>query len=112
MFSSSPKRPDVSILKTPISNAAIVWRQDSNEMTSKNTPDEFLDFWKTAKRTKLHKCYNRSMKCAKIVFYMIPNYLYSQFLVCVQALHFFFNVVISNTFNCIFETDLLRDIIN
>ncbi len=40
---------------------------------------------------------------------MIPNYLYSQFLVFVQALHFYFNVVISNSFNFIFETDLLRD---
>ncbi len=43
---------------------------------------------------------------------MIPNYLYSQFLVFVQALHFYFYVVISNSFNFIFETDLLRDSIN
>ncbi len=36
---------------------------------------------------------------------MIPNYLYSRFLV-LQALHF---VVINNSFNFIFETDLLLD---
>ncbi len=48
----------------------------------------------------------------KNMFYMIPNYLYSQFLVFVQALHVFVNVVISNSFNCVLETDLLRDIIN
>ncbi len=47
-----------------------------------------------------------------VFFYMIPNYLYSRFLVFVQALHFYFSVVISNYFNCIFETDLLRDSIN
>ncbi len=46
------------------------------------------------------------------VFYMIPNYLYSWLLVFVQALHFYFNVVISNSFNFIFEADLLRDSIN
>ncbi len=43
---------------------------------------------------------------------MIPNYLYSQFLIFVQALNFYFNVVIGNSFNFIFETDLLRDSIN
>ncbi len=43
---------------------------------------------------------------------MIPNYLYLRFLVFVQALHFYFSVVISNSFNFIFETDLLRDHIN
>ncbi len=43
---------------------------------------------------------------------MIPNYLYLLFLVCVQALHFYFSVVISNSFNFIFETDMLRDSIN
>ncbi len=43
---------------------------------------------------------------------MIPNYLYLRFLVFVQALHFYFSVVISNSFNLIFETDLLRDHIN
>ncbi len=43
---------------------------------------------------------------------MIPNYLYSRFLVFVQSLHFYFNVVISNSFNFIFEADLLCDIIN
>ncbi len=44
---------------------------------------------------------------------MIPNYLYSWFLVfLVQALHFYFNVVINNSFNCIFEMDLLLDSIN
>ncbi len=55
------------------------------------------------------------MKCAVfnlfvIFFNMIPNYLW--FLVFVQALHFYFSVVISNSFNFIFETDLLRDSIN
>ncbi len=43
---------------------------------------------------------------------MIPNYLYLQFLVFVQALHFYFSVVIRNVFYFIFETDLLRDSIN
>ncbi len=45
---------------------------------------------------------------------MIPNYLYSWFLVFVfvQALHFYFNVVISNSFNFIFEADFLCDSIN
>ncbi len=43
---------------------------------------------------------------------MIPNYLYLWLLVIVQALHFYFNVVISNSFNFIFEADLLHDIIN
>ncbi len=38
---------------------------------------------------------------------MIPNYLYLWFLVFVQALHFYFSVAISNSFNLIFETDLL-----
>ncbi len=57
------------------------------------------------------------MKCALFLFiylffYMIPNYLYLWFLVFAQALHFYFNVVISNSFNFIFETDLLRDSIN
>ncbi len=49
-----------------------------------------------------------------IFFYMIPNYLYSWFLVFVfvQALHFYFNVVISNSFNFIFEADFLCDSIN
>ncbi len=41
---------------------------------------------------------------------MIPNYLYSWFLVfLVQALNFYFNVVINNSFNFIFEMDLLLD---
>ncbi len=40
---------------------------------------------------------------------MIPNYLYSLFLVFVQALHFYFNVVINNSFHFIFEMDLLLD---
>ncbi len=40
---------------------------------------------------------------------MIPNYLYLWLPVFVQALHFYFNVVISNSFNFIFEADLLRD---
>ncbi len=44
--------------------------------------------------------------------YMIPNYLYSRFLAFVHDLHFYFKVVISNSFNFIFETDLLRDSIN
>ncbi len=47
---------------------------------------------------------------------MIPNYLYSwleyKWLVFVQALHFYFNVVISNNFYFIFETVLLCDSIN
>ncbi len=43
---------------------------------------------------------------------MIPGYLYLWFLVFVQALHFYFSVVISNSFNCIFETDLLCASIN
>ncbi len=43
---------------------------------------------------------------------MIPNYLYLWFLVFVQALHFYFSVVISNSFNFIFETVLLHDRIN
>ncbi len=43
------------------------------------------------------------------LFYMIPNYSYSRFLVFVQALHFYFSVVISNSFNLIFETDFLLD---
>ncbi len=43
---------------------------------------------------------------------MIPNYLYLLFLVFVQALHFCFSVVISNSFNLIFETVLPRDSIN
>ncbi len=38
--------------------------------------------------------------------YMIPNYLYSQCLVFVQALHLYFNVAISNSFNFIFEADV------
>ncbi len=42
---------------------------------------------------------------------MIPNYLYFWLLVFVQALHYF-NVIISNSFNFIFEADLLRDNIN
>ncbi len=33
-------------------------------------------------------------------------------LVFVQAVHFNFNVVISNSFNFIFDTDFLRDRIN
>ncbi len=57
------------------------------------------------------------MKCALFLiylyfFYMILNYLYSRFLVFVQALHFYVNVVISNSFNFIFEADLLCDSIN
>ncbi len=47
-----------------------------------------------------------------VIFYMIPNYSYLWFLVFVQALHFYFTVVISNSFNCIFETVLLCDSIN
>ncbi len=43
---------------------------------------------------------------------MITDYLYSQFLVFVQALHFYFNVVISNSLNFIFKADLLCDSIN
>ncbi len=43
---------------------------------------------------------------------MILNYLYSRFLVFVQALHFDFNVVINNSFNFIFEMVLLLDSIN
>ncbi len=43
---------------------------------------------------------------------MIPDYLYSWFLVFVQALNFYFNVVINNSFNFIFEMDLLLDSIN
>ncbi len=43
---------------------------------------------------------------------MIPNYLYSQFLVFVEALHLYFDVVINNSFNFIFEMDLLLDSIN
>ncbi len=43
---------------------------------------------------------------------MIHNYLHLWFQVFVQALHFYFSVVISNSFNLIFETDLLRDSIN
>ncbi len=40
------------------------------------------------------------MKCALFFnfcnfFYMVPNYLYSRFLAFVQALHFYFSVVIS-----------------
>ncbi len=45
-------------------------------------------------------------------FYMIPNYLGSWLLVFVQALHFYFNIVISNSFNFIFEVDFLCDSIN
>ncbi len=53
------------------------------------------------------------MKCALfVIFYMIPNYLYLWFLVFLQALHFYFSVVISNSFNVIFETVLLHDSIN
>ncbi len=48
-------------------------------------------------------------KCICNVFYMIPNYLYSWFLVFVQALHFYYSVVINYSFNFIFETDLLCD---
>ncbi len=44
--------------------------------------------------------------------FIIIYYLYSRFLVFVQALHFYFSVVISNSFNFIFETDLARDNIN
>ncbi len=47
-----------------------------------------------------------------LFFYMISNYLYSWFLVFVQALIFFSNVVISNSFKCIFEADFLCDSIN
>ncbi len=39
-------------------------------------------------------------------------YIYLWLLVFVQALHFYFNVVISNSFHFIFEADLLRDSIN
>ncbi len=57
----------VLILETTMSNAAIGWQHDSNVMTSynkKKAPDEkldtFLNFYKeTAKRTKLHTCYDR-----------------------------------------------------
>ncbi len=57
------------------------------------------------------------MKCALLkifffFFYMTANYLYSWFLVFVQALHLYCYVVISNTFNLIFEADLLCDSIN
>ncbi len=41
-----------------------------------------------------------------IFLYMIPNYLYSQCLVFVQALNLYFNVAISNSFNFIFEADV------
>ncbi len=37
---------------------------------------------------------------------MIPNYVY------IHDLHFYLNVVISNSFNFIFETDVLHDSIN
>ncbi len=47
------------------------------------------------------------MQC--FYFFMIPNYLYSRFLILGLALHFYFNVVISNSFNFIFEADLLSD---
>ncbi len=47
----------------------------------------------------------------KLHVQFFSNYLYSWFLVFVQALHYF-NVVISNSFNLIFEADLLRDSIN
>ncbi len=50
--------------------------------------------------------------CIDINIYIIPNYLYLRFLVFVQALHIYFSVVISNSFNFIFETDLLPDRIN
>ncbi len=43
---------------------------------------------------------------------MILNYLYSRFLVFVQALHLYFNVVFSDSFNCILETELICDRIN
>ncbi len=43
---------------------------------------------------------------------MIPNYLYSRFLVLVQVLQLYFNVVVSKSFNLIFEADLLCDCIN
>ncbi len=46
------------------------------------------------------------------IFYMILNYLYSRFLVLVQALNFYFNVVISNSYNFIIEADCLCDSIN
>ncbi len=56
------------------------------------------------------------MKCALfnlfVIFLQDPNYLDLWLLVFVQALHFYFNVVISNSFNFIFEVDLLRDSIN
>ncbi len=54
----------------------------------------------------------RALFLSYLFFYMIPNYLYLWLLVFVQALHFYFNVVISNSFNFIFEADLLRDSIN
>ncbi len=43
---------------------------------------------------------------------MIRKYLYLWFLIFVQALHFYFSVVISNSFNVIFETDVFRDSLN
>ncbi len=46
------------------------------------------------------------------LFVIFLHYLYLWLLVFVQALHFYFNVVISNSFNFIFEADLLRDSIN
>ncbi len=39
-------------------------------------------------------------------------FIYLWLLVFVQALYFYFNVVISNLFNFIFEADVLRDSIN
>ncbi len=43
---------------------------------------------------------------------MIPNYLYLWILVFVQALNFYFSVIISDSLNFIFETDLLCDSVN
>ncbi len=50
--------------------------------------------------------------CILYFFCIIANSLYLRFLVFVQALHFYFSVVISNSFNFIFEIDLLCDSIN
>ncbi len=38
-----------------------------------------------------------------VFFYMIPSHLYSRFLVFVQALHLYLNVVISYSFHFIFK---------
>ncbi len=83
-------------------------RQQHNDISLKKTSDEkldkFLDLYQNQNQTFIRKQTRRQNNINVIIFictfcYMIPNYLYSRFLVFVYALLFYFNVVISNSFN-------------